>query len=275
MSTQNFTYIATQDGRGDLYPSPFAPKPHHAAASSSQQSWHFATAHNDSKEQGLLQSTGFNELVQQETEPDVIMSSASQVFGDNGNIEDDDAQSKRKAQNRAAQKAFRERREKHVKELEQKLEIAIKHTQEIELDNARLKKELQWFQAENHALKQSTSQSSQSSQSQSQAVTDKNRLEQLLVFPKFHDSSFAPDAFANQSAEFAPQYALATDDDESTVYLTPSEVWDRIQTHDKSDMINIDRVTKHIMPNARCGGNGPIFRIQDVDLAIQLTLAAI
>jgi chromosome segregation ATPase len=50
-------------------------------------------------------------------------------------------------------RAFRERREKHVKELQEKLEQAEKYAKELEWDNARMKKELAWYQAENKTLK--------------------------------------------------------------------------------------------------------------------------
>ncbi|KAL1916753.1 uncharacterized protein VTP21DRAFT_5457 [Calcarisporiella thermophila] len=74
----------------------------------------------------------------------------------NSEVEPHDKSSKRKAQNRAAQRAFRERKEKYVKELETRiseLENAEKKTSRLEEENKRLRAILEQLQAENLALK--------------------------------------------------------------------------------------------------------------------------
>ncbi|CAO3588025.1 unnamed protein product [Absidia cylindrospora] len=70
-----------------------------------------------------------------------------------------DPKLKRKAQNRAAQRAFRERKEKHVSELEDRIreleqEKSSKET-DLELENAKLKQELEKLRQENYSLKDS------------------------------------------------------------------------------------------------------------------------
>ncbi|ORZ21318.1 hypothetical protein BCR42DRAFT_407292 [Absidia repens] len=70
-----------------------------------------------------------------------------------------DPKLKRKAQNRAAQRAFRERKEKHVSELEDRIreleqEKSSKETN-LELENAKLKQELEKLRQENYSLKDS------------------------------------------------------------------------------------------------------------------------
>ncbi|KAI7897364.1 uncharacterized protein EV154DRAFT_557672 [Mucor mucedo] len=68
-----------------------------------------------------------------------------------------DPKQKRKAQNRAAQRAFRDRKEKHVAELQARIDEleAINATKDQDLvqENEELKKKLQELQQENYALK--------------------------------------------------------------------------------------------------------------------------
>ncbi|RCH86870.1 DNA-binding transcription factor yap1 [Rhizopus stolonifer] len=68
-----------------------------------------------------------------------------------------DPKQKRKAQNRAAQRAFRDRKEKHVAELQARIEEleALNATKDEDLvkENSRLKEQLKKLQEENYALK--------------------------------------------------------------------------------------------------------------------------
>ncbi|CAG8471067.1 5867_t:CDS:2 [Ambispora gerdemannii] len=64
--------------------------------------------------------------------------------------------SKRKAQNRAAQRAFRERKERYVKELETKIKSLESQSAKTTHENAQLKSLVEQLQTENYFLKQST-----------------------------------------------------------------------------------------------------------------------
>ncbi|CAO3632810.1 unnamed protein product [Cunninghamella blakesleeana] len=68
-----------------------------------------------------------------------------------------DPKQKRKAQNRAAQRAFRERKEKHVSELQERIkeleELASKNDEDLIQENKRLKEQLRLLEEENYALK--------------------------------------------------------------------------------------------------------------------------
>ncbi|KAI9708801.1 MAG: hypothetical protein M1820_003756 [Bogoriella megaspora] len=63
------------------------------------------------------------------------------------------AQSRRKAQNRAAQRAFRERKERHVRDLEAKLTALESQSHSLQSDNERLKLALQRAETENEILR--------------------------------------------------------------------------------------------------------------------------
>ncbi|KAH9487173.1 AP-1-like transcription factor yap1 [Psilocybe cubensis] len=76
--------------------------------------------------------------------------------GGNGNNKDEGRLMKRKEQNRAAQRAFRERKEKHVKDLEDKVaDLEAKNEQALH-ENENLRDLLTRLQTENVALKQSS-----------------------------------------------------------------------------------------------------------------------
>ncbi|KAM5346618.1 hypothetical protein ACJ41O_009623 [Fusarium nematophilum] len=65
--------------------------------------------------------------------------------------------SKRKAQNRAAQRAFRERKEKHLKDLETKVEELEKASQAANHENSRLRAQVERMTSELHQYKQKVS----------------------------------------------------------------------------------------------------------------------
>ncbi|KAH8749700.1 hypothetical protein F5883DRAFT_720689 [Diaporthe sp. PMI_573] len=67
------------------------------------------------------------------------------------------AQSRRRAQNRAAQRAFRKRKAQHVKDFEAKLASLAAAQREIASENERLKRDLQEMHLENAMLKATTS----------------------------------------------------------------------------------------------------------------------
>ncbi|KAK9322205.1 hypothetical protein V1517DRAFT_324023 [Lipomyces orientalis] len=177
-----------------------------------------------------------------------------QQWSDNGEDEKlndaDDLQSKRKAQNRAAQRAFRERREKHVRELQEKLEQAEKSAKDVEHENARLKKELEWYQAENKNLKEAARVTSVSEFN--------NGRPTKVVFPELKGGANVEDQQEHQ----VPQTSA------DTAFLDPSQIWDRLKEHPRADVIDIHDVMKQLMSKAQCGGHGPIFSITDVDQAI-------
>ncbi|KAK9377300.1 uncharacterized protein V1513DRAFT_94319 [Lipomyces chichibuensis] len=188
---------------------------------------------------------------------------AQQQLSDNGedmqpNVNDDELQSKRKSQNRAAQRAFRERREKHVKELQEKLEQAEKYAKEVEWENARLKKELDWYQAEHKTLKDAAD-----SVRQNSVAANNNEHPSKAVFPEFHNG---------HSENHLERPINGSSDD--TMFLNPSQVWDRLNEHPRADVLDPEKLVKRIMGKAQCSGHGLIFNINDVDEAIAAELFA-
>lgn len=104
---------------------------------------------------------------------------------------------KRKAQNRAAQRAFRERKEQHLKDLETKVEEMEKASQVTNQENGQLKAEVERLQVELKEYRKRLSWVSsnvgarqQSGVNQSRSMTLGNTGSDFqFQFPKFGDSS--------------------------------------------------------------------------------------
>ncbi|KAK9236624.1 hypothetical protein V1525DRAFT_420216 [Lipomyces kononenkoae] len=163
------------------------------------------------------------------------------------NLNDDDMLSKRKAQNRAAQRAFRERREKYVKELQDKLAIAEKTMKDMEFENARLKREFDWYKAENKVLRESAESARASGGVATSGYASK------AIFPEYRDS--------NEEIRQAHPTADMT-------FLNPCQIWDRLNEHPRVDTLDINDIMKRLTSKAVCSGDGPIYKTTDVDEAI-------
>ncbi|KAK9460979.1 uncharacterized protein V1516DRAFT_685446 [Lipomyces oligophaga] len=193
----------------------------------------------------------------------------NEIFEDGLN-EDDDPQLKRKAQNRAAQRAFRERREKHVKELQDQLEDARKEIKELETRNVHIQKELDWMQAENQILKETlahTRDSAAYSNSRSDLTAvpaQASVIPHKVSFPKFHPQSEEQDF---RTATHIPGRKAHCD------YLSPEELWDLLSNHPETENLDINHITELLKDKALCSGHGPVFHRNDIDAAITKALS--
>jgi len=103
---------------------------------------------------------------------------------------------KRKAQNRAAQRAFRERKEKHLKDLETKVEELEKNTETTSQENGQLRAQVERLQVELKEYRKRLSWISSNGGARQQAVNTTSRAATLgnggsdfqFQFPKFGDS---------------------------------------------------------------------------------------
>lgn len=103
-------------------------------------------------------------------------------------------QQKRKAQNRAAQRAFRERKERHLKELETKVEDLEKASESTNHENGRLRSQVERLNAELKEYKKrlslsgtGTSRSPPAAAYQSRPFWNTNQNDFQFAFPKFGD----------------------------------------------------------------------------------------
>ncbi|KEZ41834.1 hypothetical protein SAPIO_CDS6640 [Scedosporium apiospermum] len=187
------------------------------------------------------------------------------------NSDEDDltpAQSRRKAQNRAAQRAFRERKERHVKDLEQRL-ANLEESQQIAVaENERLKQDLQKISTENEILRATSGlQNGHSNSSLSPEPTTTGPMH-------YNPTDFYSNVLSNH-ANKTPSHRIVTSDDGERL-LAVGAAWDLIISHDlyKRGLVDIGDVSERIKNQAKCDGQGPVFSERDIIKAIESSVAS-
>ncbi|KAF4984209.1 hypothetical protein FZEAL_549 [Fusarium zealandicum] len=221
--------------------------------------------------------------------------------GRGGSDEDENltpAQSRRKAQNRAAvpdqissyehsahpkhghehkvdvakhltnqlfdrQRAFRERKERHVKDLEAKLAGLEAAQQKYSLENERLKQDLQKMSTENEILR-ATSHMGHGSISPEPTAGPMH----------FNPTDFYSNVLQNHSNK-SPSHRIVTSDDGERL-LAAGATWDFIISHElfKKGLIDIVDVSERLKDRARCDGQGPVFSEDSIIAAIEESVAS-
>ncbi|KAE9965672.1 hypothetical protein BLS_007451 [Venturia inaequalis] len=164
------------------------------------------------------------------------------------------AQSRRKAQNRAAQRAFRERKERHVKDLEAKLNVLESSASSLASDNQRLKLALQRATTENEILRASSRPSSTITPAQHHSPMHNIDTSDALLDPGY--TAHSP--------------AYGTNDGDGAL-LPAGATWDLIQNHPlvRQGFIDIADVCDRLRGAARCDGSGPVFAEKEVIRAVE------
>ncbi|KAI5364553.1 Putative basic-leucine zipper domain, transcription factor PAP1, Yap1 redox domain superfamily [Septoria linicola] len=185
------------------------------------------------------------------------------------------AQSRRKAQNRAAQRAFRERKERHVRDLEAKLTLLTTTTSSLQSDNERLKLLLQRAQTENEILRANAA-SSRTRQRHILGFVDDpsllTALRQSHSSPSAEEQQLKPIKLADgllSTEPSSPQFPLSPGSDSHL--LSASATWNLLQSHPsyRSGAMDISEVCKRIKKLARCEGMGPMFDEEEVKKVIE------
>ncbi|KAH7158117.1 hypothetical protein B0J13DRAFT_650917 [Dactylonectria estremocensis] len=187
-----------------------------------------------------------------------------------GTSEEDDnmtpAQSRRKAQNRAAQRAFRERKEKHVKDLEAKLAGLEAAQQQASVENERLKRDLQKMSTENEILRATSHLGgSHKNSMSSEAATGPMR---------FNPTEFYSNVLQNHTNK-TPSHRIVTADDGERL-MAAGATWDFIISHDlfKKGLVDVGDVSERLKHLARCDGQGPVFSERSILTAIEQSVAS-
>ncbi|KAK5058893.1 hypothetical protein LTR84_011157 [Exophiala bonariae] len=185
-------------------------------------------------------------------------------------------QSRRKAQNRAAQRAFRERKEKHVKDLEAKLNSLQHQSVTLNGENERLRRELAKIATENEILRATSG-------SASNGPTPFLEEPDELVGPlgwvptdlpskgRSPASSVTSGMDANSKyAHFGTLKTLTVDDETGEPMMGSGATWDYIQAHElfRKGLVDVGDVCERLKKMARCDGQGPIFLESDIRQAI-------
>ncbi len=151
------------------------------------------------------------------------------------------------------QRAFRERKERHVKDLEAKLSALESSTTLLATDNQRLKLALQRATNENEILRQQTS---------------RNRS---LSIPSPANSSPS-----NRSTDVDTRYSTPSPHGPSRAesegrLLPASATWDLIQSHPlvRQGHVDIADVCERLRHATRCDESGPVFAEREVRSAVE------
>lgn len=178
------------------------------------------------------------------------------------------AQSKRKAQNRAAQRAFRERKERHVRELEQKVNDLEQESTSLAADNERLKRELAKFATENEILR-ATSSSLGGHPNGTRHSPEPTTTGPMQYTPTDFYSSLSSDGYAN------PLHRVTICPITGERLLGAGATWDFIQAHElfKRGLVNIGNVCERLKGSAQCDGQGPAFKESIIRKAIEESAA--
>lgn len=181
---------------------------------------------------------------------------------------------KRKAQNRAAQRAFRERKEQRVKELEQRLVDAENEIKRLTTENEVLKKENTILMTENQVIISAQSRSNKGDHRHNNFNNNTHIKVPMTV--SFPTSEFYKHLIGGHSTGDVnnPSFAIYEKQEGETM-LGPGAVWQRIvddpkQVFDDSD---IQFILDYLSEKAHCDGFGPVFSLDDVNEGIRRAIA--
>ncbi|KAA8647250.1 putative bZIP transcription factor (Fcr3) [Aspergillus tanneri] len=176
------------------------------------------------------------------------------------------AQTKRKAQNRAAQRAFRERKERHVRDLEEKVSHLKEESSSLMADNERLRRELAKFTTENEILRAT---SNSFSRSNNPADSGPITTGPMRYSPTDFYSNIVP------NGEPIRRHRALACSETGEKLLDVSSTWDLIQSHElfKRGLVDLMQVAEKLKGLAQCDGQGPAFREGHVREAIEESAA--
>ncbi|KAL9125430.1 MAG: hypothetical protein Q9217_005365 [Psora testacea] len=187
------------------------------------------------------------------------------------------AQSRRKAQNRAAQRAFRERKERRVKDLELKLKSIEAQSTDLLSDNERLRRELERLATQNEILratrtpKRLPGQPHPPGQDLDGTAADPGSL---IAGPMIYSPSTFKAAFSH---EYNPgggepiSHRIAVSPTTGERRLATGATWDLIQKHPlyRQGLVDLGEVVDRLREKAVCDGTGPSFLESEVFNAIE------
>ncbi|KAF4510130.1 hypothetical protein G6O67_002044 [Ophiocordyceps sinensis] len=186
--------------------------------------------------------------------------------------DDDDfmtpAQSRRKAQNRAAQRAFRERKEKRVKDLEAKLATLEAAQQKSSDENDRLKRDLDKIATENEILRATS-------------ALGGRRYSSLSPEPpgaagplQYTPQDFYSSILQGHASRGPAHRVVASESDERL--LAVDAAWDFIISHDlyKRGLVDVGDVSERLRNMARCDGQEPVFPESTILHVIEQSVAS-
>lgn len=176
------------------------------------------------------------------------------------------------------QRAFRERKEKHVKDLETKLASLEAAQEQASVENERLKRDLAKMSTENEILRATSgmtpsSQQQQQHSSSSRSPPDHNHNHTTGPM-EYQPTDFYSQVLQNH-ANKVPSHRIVTSDDGERL-LAAGATWDYIISHElyRRGLVDVGGVSERLKNCARCDGQGPVFPEAAIISAIEHSVAS-
>ncbi|DAA73344.1 TPA_exp: putative BZIP transcription factor (Fcr3) [Trichophyton benhamiae CBS 112371] len=188
------------------------------------------------------------------------------------------AQSRRKAQNRAAQRAFRERKERRVRDLEQELTEYKQNFSNLLEDNEVLKRQMAKVATENEILRATSKVAHCHSPAHEPEPTTTGPM---IYSPKDYSSTAStvsggsgPSLEREKHAK--PIHPIRVCEITGERLLDASATWDLIVSHlsDSGAKLDVQDIYDRLKGRAQCDGTGPVIGESQVIKAIQDSIAA-
>jgi hypothetical protein len=162
-----------------------------------------------------------------------------------------------------SQRAFRERKERHVKDLEARLHELEQTQQDTMTENEKLKRDLQKMETENEILRATSMVARGSSGSPAAAAP-------TTTGPMSYNPTDFYSNVLEGHANKSPSHRVTTSEKGERL-LAAGATWDLIVGHElyKRGLVDVSQVSERLRPQARCDGQGPVFEEGAILEAIQ------
>lgn len=182
-----------------------------------------------------------------------------------------------------SQRAFRERKERRVKDLEDKVTTLEETSTTLQVDNERLKRELAKYATENEILR-ATSQSLNGSNGGTREPSEPTVTGPMKYTPTDFKPNVVPEGEGSSSGlasgpapanSQSPQHRITVCQVTGERLLDASATWDLIQSHElfKRGQVDLNDVSNRLKGAAQCNGQGPAYKESEVRRAIEESAA--
>lgn len=177
--------------------------------------------------------------------------------------------SKQLTSHRHSQRAFRERKERHVKDLEAKLASLEAAQQETATENEKLKRDLQKVSTENEILRATSSMrgGGNGSEGAHHGPTTTGPMQ-------YNPTDFYSNVLALHPNK-TPSHRIVTSKEGERLYAAGA-TWDFIIGHElyKRGLVDIADISNRLKHQAKCDGQGPVFEERAIIEAIEQSVAS-
>lgn len=174
-----------------------------------------------------------------------------------------------------SQRAFRERKERHVKDLEAKLASLEAAQSQTASENEKLKRDLQKISTENEILRATSSlQQQQANGGGGGSLAAAGGAPTTTGPMEYNPTDFYSDLLANHTNK-TPSHRIVESESGERL-LAAGATWELIINHElfRRGMVDVGDVSERLKNQAKCDGQGPVFEESAVLRAIEQSVAS-